>query len=494
MSGTHSLGPGMHMHTLDQLLSRVVERRGFTVQGTDPEALFAKKGDETLLAAWKTDGPLTTADAQLFVSAMDQLHATTGILVAPKGFDQAAKDLVATKGGDVWAESRLVLEVGEAFVHDAISPPIPASAPAAAIGAPGRYPTTPTGPSASAPAPSASAHPTSKFPSLIGQAMTASSSASNHGAAYFMPNKPKGEVPADMQATIQQSRGGSLGYAWGGAMGQASAPGVAQIRSGRHPSRKTDQWGNLLPPDQQPGAATAAAAPALVNEEDVEITTAPRKSAARAGAATVAPAAASARPIVPATDAEGEAYEILTTPKKGPAAPVAAQQAPACNTLRLTLSKEQAMAQTNAKAGAIVKLALVPHVAFEYDLHLERPGIAPVAAHGALLVSSLTGDLRNVDGGLAWADNEPRDARKDQEKLTAVDVYEKVKGHMLKTYSKTMNVEREVAGNTVMETVKIVPDPDEMGLQHRGTVYVPVWEITGGGVNAKVDAFTGVAL
>ena len=479
------------MHTLDQLLSRVVERRGFTVQGTDPEALFAKKGDETLLAAWKTDGPLTTADAQLFVSAMDQLHATTGILVAPKGFDQAAKDLVAAKGGDVWAESRLVLEVGEAFVHDAISTP-PQSAPALA-GAPSRYPTTPVGPSPNAPAPGAPTHPTTKFPSLIGQAMAGASSASNHGAAYFMPNKPKGEVPADMKATIQQSKGGSLGYAWGGAMGQSSAPGVAQIRTGRHPSRKTDQWGNLLPPDQQPGYV-AAAAPALVSEEDVEIITTPRKGAARATAAAVAPAMAQQRPLVPVADAQSEAYEIITTPKKGPAAPVAAQQAPACNTLRLALSMEQAMTQTNAKPGAIVKLALVPHIAFEYDLHLERPGIAPVAARGALLVSSLTGDLRNVDGGLAWADSEPQGARKDQEKLTAVDVYEKVKGHMLKTYSKTMNMEREVAGTTVMETVKIVPDPDEMGLQHRGTVYVPVWEITGGGVNAKVDAFTGATL
>lgn len=475
------------MHTLDQLLSRIVERRGFTVQGTDPEALFAKKGDETLLAAWKTDGPLTTADAQLFVSAMDQLHATTGILVAPKGFDQAAKELVATKGVDVWAESRLVLEVGEAFVHDAILAPAAAPAvPAATAGAPTRYPTSAAGPGAVQPGAGPN-HPTTKFPSLVAQAATVSGSGNNHGNAYFMPNKPKAEVPADMKATIQQSRGGSLGYAWGGSTGgQTSAPGVAQIRSGRHPSRKTDQWGNLLPPDQQPGAITAAASPALVNEDDVEIVSTPRGGKA-AAASRSSPARAAPMPV---TDAESEAYEIITTPKKGPAAPVA-QQAPACNTLRLNVSKEQAVALSNAKAGAIVKLALVPHVAFEYDLHLERPGIAPVAAKGALLASSLTGELRNVDGALAWADSEPQGARKDQEKLTAVDLYEKVKGHMLKTYSKTTNVEREVAGNTVMETVKIVPDPDEMGLQHRGIVYVPVWEITGGGVNARVDAFTG---
>ena len=81
----------MHM-TLDQLLARVVERKGFTVQGTDPEALFARKGDDTLLAAWKTDGTLTTNEATIFVAAMEQVHAKTGILVAPQGAEPAAKD------------------------------------------------------------------------------------------------------------------------------------------------------------------------------------------------------------------------------------------------------------------------------------------------------------------------------------------------------------------------------------------------------------------
>jgi hypothetical protein len=468
----------MHMHTLDQLLSRVVERRGFAVQGTDAEALFAKKGDESLLAAWKTDAPLTLADAQLFVSAMEQVHATSGILVAPKGADQAAKDLASTKGVDVWAESRLVLEVGEALVHDALLPPAPT--PAIGPAGPAHYPATPASPSPQ-PSPSPSA---SKHPSLVMQA--AGAAASHSGAAYFMPNKPKAQ-PIDMQATIGVQKGGSLGYAWGGSTGGPTNRGIASYQD-PHATRKVDQWGNAIDPSKasptlHPGFSGTAAV-----SDDVEITAAPKKGrASGASAAAVVPAA----PLPGGPAAQEEAYEIISTPKKGPAPAAVAQAAPACNTLKLNVSKEDALAKTSAKPGAIVKLALVPHVAFEYDLHLERPGIAPVAARGAILVSSLTGDLKTVDGALAWADAEPRDARKDQEKLTAVDVYEKVKGHMLKTYSKTMNVERELAGNTVMETVKIVPDPDEMGLQHRGVVYVPVWEITGGGVNAKVDAFSG---
>jgi hypothetical protein len=72
-----------------------------------------------------------------------------------------------------------------------------------------------------------------------------------------------------------------------------------------------------------------------------------------------------------------------------------------------------------------------------------------------------------------------------------VDVYEKVKGHMLKTYSKTVQVEKEIAGNTVMENLKLVPDPDEMGLQHRGMIMGPVWEITTSTGVTRVDAYTG---
>jgi hypothetical protein len=461
----------MHMHTLDTLLSRVVERRGFAVQGADAEALFAKKGDEGLLAAWKTDGPLTVADAQLFLAAMEQVHASSGILVAPKGIDAAARDLVAPKGVDVWAESRLVVEVGEALVHDALSSGAgPAAAPAPGEpAAPAKFPPTP------AAAAIASAGPPAqhRFPSLVAEAATAASHASHSGAAYFMPNKPKPQ-PADMQATIGVQKGGALGYAWGGAVGASSNAGIAQVRSGRHPTKKVDAWGNLV----EPGGSHELIPPGQT-----------LATAAAAQPASLAPA----RGAAPATDG-AEAYEIISTPKKGPTVTAVAAP-PACNTLRPKVTREDALAKTNAKPGAIVKLALVPHIAFEYDLHLERPGIPPVAAKGAILVSSLTGDLRTVDGQpLAYADAEPKDARKDQEKLTAVDVYEKVKAHMLKTYSKTMNVEKEIAGNTVMETVKIVPDPDEMGLQHRGVVYLPVWEVTGGGVNAKVDAFSGVTL
>jgi hypothetical protein len=125
---------------------------------------------------------------------------------------------------------------------------------------------------------------------------------------------------------------------------------------------------------------------------------------------------------------------------------------------------------------------------------MNRPGMpAPVTAKGAILVNSLSGDLRTVDA-LEFAASEPADARKDAEKLTAVDVYDKVKGHMTKTFSKTLSVEREVAGNTVMENMKLAPEPDEMNLQHRGIVWCPVWEVTGSTGVTKVDAFSGVVL
>lgn len=467
------------MHTLEELLSRVVERKGFAVQGTDPEALFAKKGDEALLAAWKLDGPLSSSDTAMFIAAMDQLQAKTGILVAPQGADQSAKDMIATRSVEVWAEARLIHEVGDAFVRDALDHPATA-APAAPAPAASRFPATP--------ATAAPGNTPSKFPSLVAQG--AASVGTNNGVAYFMPNKKK-EQPADMQAQIGVQKGGSLGYAWGGATGGAgtSNAGIAQVRSGRHPTKKVDQWGNLIPPGQ---AAATAAAPSMtqVAEDDVEIIVSPKKSRASAP-----PAAA---PVIPMPKEDG-GYQITTnTPKKAPvAATTPAPQGPApgeSNTLKVALSKEEALAKANAKPGAIVKLALVPHVAFTYDVHVEREGLAtPMVGAGALLVSSLTGDLRVLDH-LEYSAAEPTDARKDQEKLQAVDLYEKVKSHMSKTFSKTVSMEKEIAGNTVMQNVKITPDPDEMGLEHRGIVYLPVWEITGGGVNCKIDAFTGASL
>ncbi|HEX2021951.1 MAG TPA: hypothetical protein VHH36_04515 [Candidatus Thermoplasmatota archaeon] len=451
------------MTTLDQLLARVVERKGFTVAGSDAGALLARKGTESLLVAWSLDGPVTQADAQMFLGAMAQIPATSGILVAPRGVDAGVKEAVAAKGVDVWAESRLVVEVGEALVRDALDPPHPAAA----------LPPTPT----AAPAqPAAPAKPAQRaFPSLVAQAASASQS-SGSGAAYFMPNKPKPQ-PADMQAQIPQ-RGQALGYAWGGPA-STSSPGIAQVRSGK-PRIQTDQWGNVVQ------AAPAATPTTIVPDADVEITTTPRKRGAPAAqAASAAPAPVAAAP-------QEEAYEILSSKK--PAAPAASPVAPAgpiqgCTTLKVKVGRDEAAAKASARTPP--KLALVPHVAFAYDLHMERPGMpAPVEAQGALLLSSLSGEIRSVDR-LEFEAADPAEARKDQVKLTAVDLYDKVKGHMAKTYGRTQNVEREVAGNTVMETLKLTPDPEEMGLDHKGIVYVPVWEMTGPTGPVKVDAYTG---
>lgn len=491
------------MPSLDQLLSRVVERKGFTIQGADEEALFARKGEESLLAAWKLDGPLSASEAAMFVAAMEQVRATSGILVAPKGVDAAAKELTgANKGIEVWAESRLVLEVGEAFVRDACdgaAPHATATAPTTATGGfpatpaqgqvPGRTPTGANAFQATAEV-QATNRPTSKFPSLVAQAASASV-VSNHGAAYFMPNKRK-QAPADMQAQIPQQKSGTLGYAWGGAGTHSGPvnPGIAQVRSGKA-RLQTDQWGNVVQPGQQ---AAAPAQPMIAPDADVEIITTPRRSSAASAAPAqqvAPPAPAPKAPIAHDT----EAYEIITTKKKpeNSAVQVPAAATPAgCTTLKLNVGKDEAVAKTGKTGTA--RLALVPHVAFEYDLEMNRPGMAaPVTAKGAVLVSSLTGELRTADG-LAYADAEPEGARKDAEKLHAVDVYDKVKGHLGKTYTKTIQVEREVAGNGIMESVKMTPDVDEMGLEHKGIVHLPVWEVTGATGVTKIDAFTGAIL
>lgn len=485
----------MHMPSIDQLLSRVVERKGYTVQGADQEALFARKGEESLLAAWKLDGPVSVADAQFFLSALEQVRATSGLLVAAQGVDAAARDLVAAnKAVDVWAESRLVMEVGEAYVKDALD--AAAHHPAASV--PARLPATPG--SANVPSGSnafqatrevaAANKPSSKFPSLVAQAASASV-VSNAGAAYYMPSKPRSPPPADMQGHLPQKAGGALGYAWGGGGGGGHHvdPGIAQVRNGRNPRLKTDQWGNLISPDAAP-AATAAAAPAsmIVPGDDVEIISTPRRGAKAAPTPAPAPAPAAR----PSALEETEAYEIITTKKP---AKDAVKAAPAgSGVLKVNVTKEDAVAKAGAKPGSTVRLALVPHVAFEYDVNVQRPGMgAPITGKGALLLSSLTGELRAVDA-LAYADAAPADARKEQEKLQAVDLYDKVKSYMSKTYSRTLNVEREVAGVSMTETMKVVPDPDECGLEHKGMVAVPVWEVVTSTGVTKVDAYAGNVL
>src|SRR5439155_9485830 len=115
------------------------------------------------------------------------------------------------------------------------------------------------------------------------------------------------------------------------------------------------------------------------------------------------PASIVSSPALAPAQAQDDAYEIITTPKKGAKVTAVTGPAPATNTLKLNVSKEDAIAKVGAKAGAIVKLALVPHVAFEYDVHLERPDLPqPVTGKGAILISSLTGEARNVEK-LDWS-------------------------------------------------------------------------------------------
>ena len=506
------------MLTLAQLMSRVAERKGYAVQGADEGALLARKGDEKLLVAWSLDNSVTTADASLFLAAIEQIAAQKGILVAPKGIDEAAKDLLASrKTIEVWAESRLVVEVGEALVKHAlenpdVSPP-PANAPAAGPSAP---------PATVAAAAQRSGN--QRTTSLIGRAVASSGKAHDPGTVMFMPSKPTRQLATGASVAIQQ-KGQSLGYVWGG-VGGTSSPGVAQVRNGRRPQpagtpvptaapapssalAAADDVELITTPRRRapPAQAPAAPAPMMVPEDtDSELITTPRRPAPVQSApmATVAQVAQAAPPVtslsasLATADAdEEEEYEIISTPRK--AKPAASETtttaaAPEGSTwLRVRHAREHAFSKASVKGGASINLALVPHVAFEYDVHMEREGmVAPVVGKGVILVSSMTGELRTVDT-LEFGE-EPAGARKDPVKLQAVDVYDKVKAHISKTFTKSVNTERELAGNTVMETVKLTPDLSEMGLNHRGIVHVPVWETVTAEGPVRIDAYTGQRL
>ena len=503
------------MPTLDQLVSRVVERKGFAVVGADGGALLARKGEERLLVAWSPMGSVTLADASLFLAAMEQVGAAQGVLVAPKGIDANAKDLVAAKKGvEVWAESRLVVEVGEALVKLALDA---AADPAAALPQPAAGPAAPPATVAAAQRPVIPGAGSS----LMARAVASTGGSHNPGAAMFMPSKPTRQLDTGAQASIPQ-RGHVLGYAWGGAVagsGAAHAPGIAQVRNGRRPrgapapaeatptlgsavasALESDDVEIITTPRRRaaPAAAAAPATPVIVPEDsDVEIITTPRRAPAPAPApAAAAPATSLSATLAAAADEEE--YEIITTKKEKPATAAAARAAPndAASTggaLAVRLSREEAFAKAQAKGGATATLALVPHVAFSFDVHVERPGMpVPITGQGVAIVSSLTGQLRVVDA-LQYG-TAPADARKDAVKLQAVDVYDRVKSHLGKTYGKSVNTEREVAGNTVMETIKVSPDIEEMGLDHKGIVYVPVWEATTSEGPVRVCALTGERL
>lgn len=482
------------MASLDQLLARVIERRGYTVQGADGEAIFARKTDGSLLVAWKLGAAVTAEDTRTFTQALEQVDASAGILVAPEGTEAEATEAIQGKSIEVWTESRLVLEIGRALLRDALDAPA-AKAPA--------------------PTPAPAAKPprgSGRFPSLLAQAASASSVDNRH-AAYYMTSKPRAPAASGTPPPAPVAKGsGMLGYAWAGGMGATIDPGVAQVRNGRRPRGEvveaatpdgptlSDIIGGgdieFVKPRRRanPGASSAGATTTILKDEDVEIITTPRRPQPSAPAEPE-PAAAPA-PLLPMADDEEE-YEILPgrgDEKKASAddiVPEAAEPTAAegeSTTLRIGVDEEEAV-KIAGKSGT-ARLTLVPHIAFEYDLRMDRPGMSvPLEAKGAMLASGVTGGITMLET-LAYADADPK-ARKEPSKLHAVDVYGKVKQHLARTYTKTLRVERELAGNAVMENVKFVPDASEMNLQHKGAVMVPVWEIIGSTGIVRVNAHTG---
>lgn len=161
-------------------------------------------------------------------------------------------------------------------------------------------------------------------------------------------------------------------------------------------------------------------------------------------------------------------------------------------TLRAKLGGQDAAAHATG-LGRIQsgKLTLVPHIAFDFDCRVEHEALPqPIEAKGTLLINTITGAMRELpalDLGEA-----PKDAEKLAQRLQALDVYDRVKGHLFKLTTREVKIEKEVGGSTVMGTEKIGPgSPDELGLQHRGIVLVPIWHLVGEHGSMDIDAVTG---
>jgi hypothetical protein len=230
-----------------------------------------------------------------------------------------------------------------------------------------------------------------------------------------------------------------------------------------------------------PSAWDIAAGSASLGVEEIKThrRSAPTSSAPSSGGAS--------KHAAPASE-EDSGAEIVGGSKVTPKTKLVAQTLPEGSTLRMHVSREEAAAKA-ANLGRLQQahLTLVPHVTFEYECHLEHELLPqPLNAKGAVLVNAVSGNLRELPA-LELADP-PADADRLQARFSAVDVYEKVKGHILKEVTREVKVEREVGGSTVMGTERIAPSMDELGLNHRGIVQVPVWHLVGEHGSADVDA------
>lgn len=445
----------MHMPTVESLLTELFESRGYTVQrdqtleGASGQhygvPVLAKASRDTVLVWTSLDGSFTTENAEQLAAAVHDTGADLGVVVALAGADPAAVSAAAHGRVEVWSRGRTALELGEHLLHmtedahptlvraaPAPSAPTPQALAATVATAQGQPAPRPT-------APVAAAQPR-KFASLIEKAASVSQTGT-HGDAVFYPSKPRTPTPA--------AAPGPLGYAWGGAPPQARGaanPNATFLPS--HATRKVDQWGNAVP-----DGALVAPTPAA------------------AAAAPVAPAPRAAPPPPPVPE--------VHRPEEGQALQ-----------LRLDANKAAEVAASAVGQPRSAKLVLDPAIAFTWAWSgWIQEGKPPLVTKGVLLVDQQTGKMREItdpDWQAAPA------GERHEGRITAVDVYDQVKGRLAKVTTRQVKVEREVGGEQVFENKRVGPkSPDEMGLEHHGVVFCPTWVVSGDRGEVRVDAFTG---
>ncbi|MHB8586980.1 MAG: hypothetical protein ACYDDF_14215 [Thermoplasmatota archaeon] len=427
----------MPMFHAQDLLAQVFASKGYAVEEGAYGGLVARSGTDVVLIEWKAHGAVTTEEIDALASVMPRVNATRAILVAGDGAPPAIIEQGAKAGIETWPMARAAVEVGMAALESARTEEPAAAVPLPTV-APPTAPTRPASSSAaldprSAPGASMLNEDSARIihakppKSLIQEAMSASA---NPSGVVYLPSKPR--APAAEAPRVLPS-------AWDIASGSASL-GVEEIKTThKHAAAHAAHHGA--------GAATATVIEA---KED-------------SGAEIVGGSKVKST-VVTAKFPDGATMRLRT------AAADAAQRAP-------TLGRIQT-----------AQLQLIPHITFDYDCRLENEYLPePIVAKGAVLVNALSGtlvDVPAVELGEALKEGAPQ-----QPRLAALDVYDKVKSHLMKQVSREVKIEREVGGSTVMGTEKIAPSIDELGLNHRGMVLVPVWHLVGEHGTADIEGY-----
>lgn len=428
------------LHVRD-LLAQVFVAKGFHVEEGPMGGLLAKSPGETLLVEWKADAPASSGDVRALSAALAPCGAHRAVLVAAAGAPAGVVHEATHLKIETWSLARAALEVGFAALEAAQNAPVdpaPAEvprAPAPSLALPSPAPSPPPSPYPSI-SPSASVAVSPIVPNGKPKTLTAQAAAlaNSPTGAVFLPSKPR-EIKQDSKP---------LPSAWDVASGSARI-----VSSGIDPTASS----SAVILKSKPAAASAHAAPPPAHGHDAEIV---------------------------------GGSKVKTAPAK------AVAQLPENATLRTHFGAREAAAKaTSLGRLQAAKLTLVPHIAFDFDCHIEHEALpAPIDAKGTLLIHTGTGTMRELPS-LDLAEP-PKDAEKLGARLTALDVYDRVKGHLLKQTTREVKIEKEVGGSTVMGTEKVGPQsPDELGLAHRGIVNVPVWHFVGEHGSLDVDAVTG---